>query len=101
MAKKQPLPNETAAAAPARVAKPRAPRVKSAQHSKAVSVDAVVSQPTVSTLETAVTTVGPENPHDAIARIAYSLWEARGYQAGSELEDWLIAEQRYKSEVTA
>jgi Protein of unknown function (DUF2934). len=28
-----------------------------------------------------------------IARLAYSYWEARGYQGGSEQEDWLRAER--------
>ena len=30
---------------------------------------------------------------DAVARLAYSYWEARGYQGGSPEEDWLRAEQ--------
>src|SRR5688572_617016 len=30
--------------------------------------------------------------HDAIARLAYSFWEARGRQGGSSDQDWLRAE---------
>jgi len=30
---------------------------------------------------------------DAIARLAYSYWESRGYAGGSPEEDWLRAEQ--------
>ena len=30
---------------------------------------------------------------DAVARLAYSYWAARGYQGGSPEEDWLRAEQ--------
>ena len=30
---------------------------------------------------------------DDIAVLAYSYWEARGYQGGSPVEDWLRAEQ--------
>lgn len=30
---------------------------------------------------------------DAIAQLAYSYWEARGYQGGSPEQDWLRAEQ--------
>jgi hypothetical protein len=30
---------------------------------------------------------------EEIARLAYSYWEARGYQGGSSEEDWLRAEQ--------
>lgn len=82
MAKKQATINENAAAAPARAARPRTPRIKAAQHSKAVPVE----------MEHA----SAENPHDAIARIAYSLWEARGNESGSAVEDWLLAEQQYR-----
>jgi hypothetical protein len=31
--------------------------------------------------------------HQEIARLAYSYWETRGRQHGSELEDWLRAER--------
>jgi hypothetical protein len=31
---------------------------------------------------------------DEIAALAYSFWEARGYQGGSPEEDWLRAEQQ-------
>jgi hypothetical protein len=31
--------------------------------------------------------------HAEIARLAYSYWEARGWQHGSALEDWLRAER--------
>jgi hypothetical protein len=37
--------------------------------------------------------VGP----DAIARLAYSYWEARGYTDGSPEEDWLRAEHELRS----
>ena len=30
--------------------------------------------------------------HKAVARLAYSYWEARGFQGGSAEEDWLRAE---------
>jgi hypothetical protein len=93
MAKKQAIGNETAAsAAPARTAKPRTPRVKAAQHSKAIS-----AEPTIAPVP-AVTT---GNPHDAIALIAYRLWESRGYEHGSALEDWVRAEREYSELVAA
>ena len=95
MAKKQAIVKETAApAAPARAAKPRAPRVKAAQHSKVVSAEPV-------TVPAAIAAPPAENPHDAIARIAYSLWEAGGQQEGSQLEDWLRAEQEYRARTAA
>lgn len=34
--------------------------------------------------------------HDAIAAGAYALWESRGYQDGSDIDDWLEAEERLR-----
>jgi len=95
MAKKQVIVKETvAAAAPARAAKPRAPRVKAAQHSKVVSSEsashAIVAESSVA-----------ENTGDVIAQIAYGFWEARGRQAGSPLEDWVRAEHEYRQRIAA
>ena len=33
---------------------------------------------------------------ERIAELAYSYWEARGYQGGSPWEDWFRAEQELK-----
>lgn len=33
---------------------------------------------------------------DEVARLAYSYWEARGWQGGSAEEDWLRAEQELR-----
>lgn len=94
MAKKQVTINETAAAASsARAAKPRAPRVKAAQH-KVVPAAEPVEAPAVAGHAAA------ENPHDTIAHIAYSLWEARGEEGGSATEDWFQAEQKYHELIT-
>ena|SRR4051812_14934024 len=42
----------------------------------------------------AVAAVASAGSHqDAVARLAYSYWEARGYQGGSPEADWLRAEQ--------
>jgi hypothetical protein len=89
MAKKQVIVKETVAAAPARVAKPRTPRVKAAQHSKVVSSEPA-SNPIVS-----------ENASEVIAQIAYGYWEARGRQAGSPIEDWVRAESEYRQRINA
>ena len=35
--------------------------------------------------------------HEDIAVLAYSYWEARGFQGGSPEEDWLRAEQELRS----
>jgi len=37
--------------------------------------------------------VSAEHHRDAVARLAYSYWAARGYQGGSPEADWLRAEQ--------
>src|SRR3954464_4815360 len=38
-----------------------------------------------------VTAPVAEPTYDQMAHLAYSYWEARGYQGGSEYEDWLRA----------
>lgn len=38
-----------------------------------------------------------ESHHEAIARAAYHLAEARGFEPGRELDDWLAAEQKLSS----
>jgi hypothetical protein len=88
MAKKQAIVKETAAAAApatsARAAKPKAPRVKAAQHSKSVSTEPVSVH------------VSPDNAEEVIARMAYGYWELRGRQGGSAIEDWVRAEHEYR-----
>jgi hypothetical protein len=37
---------------------------------------------------------------DAIAQLAYSYWEARGFRGGSPEEDWLRAERELASSLT-
>ena len=39
----------------------------------------------------------PTPTFDEIAQLAYSYWEARGYQGGSSEEDWLRAEQELRA----
>jgi len=36
--------------------------------------------------------------HEEIAVLAYSYWEARGYQGGSPEEDWFRAEQELRGQ---
>src|ERR1035438_4389897 len=93
MARKQASENKvvvstSAAAAPARrkAAVPtRAPRAAA----PAVEVsNTVVAKPVVAA-PAAVSAPSPE----AVARLAYSYWEARGGQGGSSEQDWMRAEQ--------
>ena len=35
--------------------------------------------------------------HEAVTRLAYSYWEARGFVGGSPEEDWLRAEQELRA----
>lgn len=50
--------------------------------------------------ETSTKSVGTETPgFRDIARLAYSYWEARGYQGGSPDEDWLRAEQELRGQL--
>jgi Protein of unknown function (DUF2934) len=104
MAKKQAIANESAAAAaPARAAKPKTPRVTAVQHSKTASVEApVVHTENIHTENVHAETVhsqtapaGAADHHHAIAVIAYSYWESRGFQHGMHLDDWLRAEREY------
>ncbi len=95
MAKKQTTIEETVTAKPRRVAKPRAPRVKAATHSKTVSSEVPEAIAPV-TAAPAIAAVELENSHETIARLAYGFWEARGQQNGSAVDDWFRAENLYR-----
>jgi hypothetical protein len=61
--------------------------------------------PTLSETTLSVTTVEPsvtivEPAYEAIARLAYSYWEDRGFQGGSAEEDWLRAEMEIRRPLT-
>jgi Protein of unknown function (DUF2934) len=47
-----------------------------------------------------VAAMASESFQDAVARLAYSYWEARGSQSGSPEADWLRAEQELGSAYT-
>jgi len=96
MPKKQPIAKVTAPpAAPARSAKPRTTRVTSVKHSKPQGVEAPVEEIAAPAAAPAAQPV--ENPREAIAKIAYGYWEARGCVGGSADEDWVRAEAEYLS----
>ena len=80
-----------AAAAPARRKSASSKRVSR----PAVDVsNAPESEPEVVTVAVVAAAVTPAGSfQDAVARLAYSYWEARGCQGGSPEADWLRAEQ--------
>ena len=73
-----------AAAAPA--------RRKSTTTKRTVSSTIAVEVPVVAAETSAAPIAAPT--YDQVAALAYSFWEARGYQGGSQEEDWLRAEQQ-------
>ena len=70
------------------------------KHAPAKHSSATASESPASIAPAAITaTIAETTPShsvvtfDEIAKLAYSYWEARGYQGGSEEEDWLRAER--------
>lgn len=74
----------TGAAAAASPAKRRVSRTKGS-----VSSTSEISSP--------AQTAGPVIDREAIALLAYSYWEARGFTGGSPEEDWLRAERELRT----
>jgi hypothetical protein len=121
MPRKQAISNDSpAGAAPARAAKPKAPRVQSAKHTKAAAAQDATAPPIEAALEIEMVEVlepvaileieefpvetpssmsaapRPDgDPREEIARIAYGYWQARGCTGGNPLEDWVRAENEY------
>lgn len=84
-----------AAAKPVRTTKPRAPRVSSAKHSKTVAQETAIT-PAATPVETVTAVNKPVvNKHEAISKIAYGYWIARGYRDGNAHEDWIRAEREF------
>jgi hypothetical protein len=48
-----------------------------------------------------MTQTTPAAALDEIAKLAYSYWEARGYQGGNPEEDWLRAEQELNGKLVS
>ncbi len=99
MAKKEATVKETAAVArTARAAKPKTttPRVKTVKHSKTVAAEPAIAHTDAVHVDTPQTKIDHcIDHHAAISLLAYSYWESRGYQGGTQLDDWLRAEQEY------
>ncbi len=41
--------------------------------------------------------IPPQPTYEEVAKLAYSYWEARGYQGGTPEEDWLRAEEEIRA----
>ena len=87
---------ETVVAATKSTAAPttKTPRITNSKHSKTSqsSPAAALEAPVVSP----VAGIVAENPQEIIAALAYGYWESRGFQGGSDLEDWFRAETEYR-----
>ena len=77
-------PTGAAAAAAAAPAKRRTPRTKG-------------SESATSEIPSKAAKQAPTVDREAIARLAYSYWEARGFTGGSAEEDWLRAEEEIRA----
>jgi hypothetical protein len=82
----------TGAAAAASPAKRRAPRAKGPE---SLASEISSSEPAGKARP------GPIVDRAAVARVAYSYWEARGFTGGSPEEDWLRAEREVRSNLAA
>ena len=92
MTKKPAAEKAVSAVKKPRAVRPSATRVTSARHTKAAVSPEVVAVP-AATQE--VVQIPHEDVHNAIAKIAYGYWEARGYQGGDAADDWFRAEFEY------
>lgn len=86
MALKRTTSAQTSSARP-KTAPAKRERSTSAKHSATPSVESVVSA-----VEEAAAMSSDGSEKEAVARLAYSFWEERGFQGGSSEEDWFRAE---------
>jgi hypothetical protein len=66
------------------------------ENERQISVPAPQATATARAKGESQTQHGDPTAHDEIAALAYSFWEARGYQGGSQEEDWLRAEEELR-----
>ena len=88
----------SAAAAPARRKSASPKRV--ARPSTVGNYNTPVSEPEVLSTEPAAVAMPAESFQEAVACLAYSYAEARGFVGGSPEEDWLRAEQELRATYT-
>ena len=98
MARKQASENKVVLSSSAAPARHKTMAPKRAPRSAAVEVsNAPASEPEVLSVEPAAAVAVPQ---EAVARLAYSYAEARGFVGGSPEEDWLRAEQELQATYT-
>jgi len=71
-------------------------RVTSAKHSKPAASEPI-SEVTAAPAPVSKAAITTQNSQEAIAKIAYGYWLARGCQGGDQAEDWFRAEAEYRS----
>ncbi len=78
------------------------PRTKAPRKSTSAS-DTATAAPRRHSKATPVAagSVEPSFSYEEVATLAYSYWEARGYQPGNPEEDWLRAESELRSRTAA
>jgi hypothetical protein len=89
----------TGATAPARRKTAARPRAERAREQAATPAPAAAQPEAVAPQADTASVYSPSS--EQIAALAYSYWEARGYQGGSPEEDWLRAEQELLSRSSA
>ena len=85
------VPARRKSASPKRVSRPLGVEVSSAPASEPEALPVAPAAPVVTPAESF---------QDAVARLAYAFWEARGYRGGSPEADWLRAERELRADYT-
>src|ERR1017187_1252857 len=100
MARKQASENKVVLSSSAAPARHKTMAPKRAPRSAAVEVsNAPACEPEVLPVAPIAAVVSPaESFQDAVARLAYFYWQARGCQGGSPEADWLRAERELSAE---
>ena len=101
-----PVVSAGAAAAPARRKSPAKARLKySAPQTETATPETATPLTATSESDPAAPQIAAAVSHepasDEIAHLAYTYWEARGYQGGSPQEDWLRAERELRARANA
>ena len=92
----------SAAGAPAPARRKAATRPRGQRDAEPVaSVAPTATEPEIVAPQAEVVVAVQTPTYEAIAKLAYSYWEARGYQGGSAEEDWVRAEQELRVNVNA